>query len=112
MTAGAPTTTDSAVVSVSAQRDIAALANNLLQYPASLVVVTGHTDSTGTVDHNNDLSNRRAQSVASVLTANGVPSTRVSTVGRGSSQPVATNATPEGRAANRRVEIVIRPTQQ
>lgn len=101
--------TDSAVVSVQTQRDLAAVANNLLKYPDSTIVVTGHTDSTGSVEHNQGLSDRRAQAVANALTVNGVPAGRVSTVGRASSQPVASNATPEGRAQNRRVEITIRP---
>ena len=104
--------TDSAVLSISAQRDLAALASNLLKYPNSNIVVTGHTDSTGTLAHNMDLSKRRAQSVAAVLTANGVPASRIVTTGVGPTQPVASNATEQGRAANRRVEVVIRPTQQ
>lgn len=103
--------TDSAVVGVSAQRDLGALAQNLLKYPNSQVVVTGHTDSTGSLAHNMDLSQRRAQSVASILTANGVPARRITTQGVGPNQPVATNSTEAGRAANRRVEIVIRPNQ-
>lgn len=102
--------TDSAVVSPAAQRDLAALANNLLKYPNSSILVVGHTDSTGTVAHNQALSERRATAVANVLMANGVPQWRVATVGRGPHQPIATNATPEGRAMNRRVEIIIRPT--
>lgn len=101
--------TDSATVSIQTQRDISAVANNLLQYPNSTIVVTGHTDSTGTAAHNQDLSQRRAQSVANVLTANGVPAYRISTVGRASTQPIASNVTVEGRAQNRRVEITIRP---
>lgn len=103
--------TDSAVLSIQAQRDLVALAGNLQQYPNSLIVVTGHTDSTGPLAHNMDLSKRRAQSVAQVLTRNGVPPARITTAGVGPTQPVATNATEAGRAANRRVEIVIRPTQ-
>lgn len=103
--------TDSAVLSISAQRDIAALAQNLLKYPNSLVRVVGHTDSTGPLQHNMDLSQRRAQSVANVLTNNAVPARRIATSGVGPTQPVASNATVEGRAANRRVEITIRPTQ-
>lgn len=103
--------TDSAVVSASAQRDLAVLANNLMKYPNSTIMVIGHTDSTGSVAHNQSLSERRAASVADVLVNNGVPRWRTNTVGQGPHQPVASNATVEGRAQNRRVEIVIRPTQ-
>ena len=103
--------TDSAVVGVSAQRDLGALAQNLLKYPDSQVIVTGHTDSTGPLQHNMALSQRRAQSVAQILTTNGVPSRRVTTQGMGPNRPVATNDTEAGRAANRRVEIVIRPNR-
>lgn len=101
--------TDSAVVSISAQRDLGALAQNLLKYPDSRIIITGHTDSTGSLAHNMDLSKRRAQSVALILSNNGVPAQRMTTVGAGPNQPAASNGTDQGRAANRRVEIVIRP---
>ncbi|WP_028240648.1 OmpA family protein [Stutzerimonas azotifigens] len=71
--------------------------------------ITGHTDSTGSAQLNQDLSNRRAQSVASYLTANGVAASRISAYGAGPNQPIASNATTEGRAQNRRVEINLRP---
>ncbi|MEO1549700.1 MAG: OmpA family protein, partial [Pseudomonadota bacterium] len=58
------------------------------------------------------LSERRASSVANILLSGGVPSFRIVAFGMGESQPIATNATPEGRQANRRVEIVITPTGQ
>ena len=72
--------------------------------------IYGHTDSTASDAHNLDLSQRRAQSVGGILTASGVTPSRLVMVGRGESQPVATNDTQEGRAQNRRVEILIRPT--
>lgn len=102
--------TDSAAVSGPAQNDLYAVARNLNQYPNSRVEVIGHTDSTGAAAYNMDLSQRRAQSVAGILTAAGVNSSRVVAVGRGQTQPIASNATVEGRAQNRRVEIIIRPT--
>ncbi|MDX5349850.1 MAG: OmpA family protein, partial [Paracoccaceae bacterium] len=58
-----------------------------------------------------DLSQRRAVAVASVLRENGVPGARIAAYGRGEDQPIASNLTPEGRAQNRRVEIIIRPTR-
>ncbi len=73
------------------------------------VNIVGHTDSTGSLELNQSLSNRRALSVANYLTANGVPGQRISAYGAGPSQPIASNATDAGRAQNRRVEINLRP---
>lgn len=103
--------TDSATLSGPAQNDLYALSRNLQQYPDSTVQVTGFTDSTGRAEYNVDLSQRRARAVAAVLTAGGVSPNRVATLGRGEASPVASNDTPAGRAQNRRVEIVIRPTR-
>lgn len=104
-------TTGSAAVSGAAQNDLYAVSRNLNQYPNSRVEVIGHTDNTGTAALNADLSQRRAQSVASIIAAGGVASNRIVAVGRGETQPVAPNTTDQGRAQNRRVEIIIRPTQ-
>lgn len=76
------------------------------------VEIIGHTDSTGSNDLNMRLSRERAQSVASYLASNGVSSARISAMGVGSSQPIASNDTADGRAQNRRVEINLRPIQQ
>ena len=73
------------------------------------VNIVGHTDSTGSQELNQSLSQRRAQSVANYLTANGVPGQRISAYGAGPSQPIASNASDAGRAQNRRVEINLRP---
>ncbi|AVO54232.1 outer membrane protein OmpA-like peptidoglycan-associated protein [Ectopseudomonas oleovorans] len=73
------------------------------------VNIVGHTDSTGSQELNQSLSQRRAQSVANYLTANGVPGQRISAYGAGPSQPIASNSTDAGRAQNRRVEINLRP---
>lgn len=91
------------------QRDLGAVAGNLMAYPDSRVKVIGHTDNTGDAGYNLGLSRDRAQAVTSVLLSNGVPSYRLQPIGRGEDQPVATNLTPEGRALNRRVELVITP---
>ena len=102
--------TDSTSVRGSLQDDLAALANNLQEYPDSTVDVIGHTDSVGDESYNQNLSSRRAYAVESILLNNGVPNDRIRAYGRGETQSIASNETASGRAANRRVEIVIRPT--
>ncbi|WP_207099827.1 OmpA family protein [Paracoccus shandongensis] len=103
--------TGSAAVTGQAQSDLYAVARNLNQYPNSRVQVVGHTDNTGSQAFNMDLSQRRAQSVASILTAAGVAPARLVATGQGMNQPVASNDTAQGRAQNRRVEILIFPTR-
>jgi outer membrane protein OmpA-like peptidoglycan-associated protein len=71
------------------------------------IVVRGFTDSLGSADRNQELSQRRAESVSNFLASQGVPGDHLKSEGRGMSEPVADNTTPEGRANNRRVEIVI-----
>ncbi|KAF0675859.1 OmpA family protein [Profundibacterium mesophilum] len=102
--------TDSASVSAGLQGDLRVLASNLNRYPNSAVEVQGHTDNTGSAAYNQDLSQRRAQSVTQILAANGVSQGRLRAVGYGENQPIASNLSAEGRAQNRRVQIVIRPT--
>ncbi len=81
----------------------------LNKFDRTLVDVDGHTDSTGSEDHNLALSQRRALSVAGYLNGQGVDARRFSVQGFGESDPVATNSTPQGRALNRRVEIRLTP---
>jgi outer membrane protein OmpA-like peptidoglycan-associated protein len=100
---------DSAAIRASLQADLRALARNLQAYPNTTVDVIGHTDNTGSAQYNQDLSARRAQAVAGVLLEAGVAPARVRAFGRGETEPVASNLTPEGRQQNRRVEVVIRP---
>jgi outer membrane protein OmpA-like peptidoglycan-associated protein len=69
--------------------------------------ISGHTDSTGTADYNYNLSDRRARSVANYLAGEGLDQSRIITQGFGPDQPVASNGTESGRAANRRVELQI-----
>ena len=101
--------TDSFAVRSSLVPDLRAVSQNLQAYPSSTVQVIGHTDNTGEAAYNQDLSERRAGSVANVLISSGTSASRIVTVGRGEDAPIATNLTPEGRALNRRVEIVILP---
>ena len=101
--------TDSASLRGDLTQDLQAVARSLLNYPNTTVQVVGHTDNTGSAAYNQNLSQRRAQSVASVLQANGVPGGRIVAFGRGEDQPIASNLSEAGRAQNRRVEIIIRP---
>ncbi len=101
--------TDSADLRADLRGDLQTISANLQRYPESTVLVTGHTDSTGAVGYNQRLSERRADSVASVLISSGVATRRIVARGAGQSQPIASNDTATGRAQNRRVEITIRP---
>jgi outer membrane protein OmpA-like peptidoglycan-associated protein len=87
------------------------LANSFKQYDQNSIEIVGHTDNVGAHQYNYTLSQRRAQSVANYLTAQGVNGMRVTTRGMGPDQPVASNASESGRAQNRRVEINLRPLQ-
>ncbi|KQS03036.1 hypothetical protein ASG11_01130 [Sphingomonas sp. Leaf357] len=88
------------------------VADVLGQYRETYIDVYGHTDSTGSDDYNQGLSERRAISVADYLSGHGVQSARIATRGYGETQPIASNDTEQGRAANRRVEIKIVPISQ
>ncbi|MCH2068477.1 MAG: OmpA family protein [Shimia sp.] len=101
---------DSYSVNASLQDDLAKVATSLEKYPDSTVQILGHTDNTGSASHNQTLSERRANAVADVLLTNGVPVSRIDTIGRGEDQPIASNLDEDGRRQNRRVEIVILPT--
>jgi outer membrane protein OmpA-like peptidoglycan-associated protein len=103
--------TGSATVQGSVQNDLYALADNMNRYPNTRIEVVGHTDNVGAATFNQDLSNRRAAAVASVLQSAGVSGARIVSYGRGEDMPAASNLTPEGRQQNRRVEIVIIPRQ-
>jgi OOP family OmpA-OmpF porin len=70
-----------------------------------MVIATGHTDSIGTDQYNQRLSERRAEAVKQYLVSKGIPASKVTTIGKGETQPVATNKTKEGRQKNRRVDI-------
>jgi outer membrane protein OmpA-like peptidoglycan-associated protein len=84
----------------------------LKEYDKTLLEVAGHTDSTGAAAYNQTLSEKRAGTVAQYLQSRGVDQQRVITIGAGASRPIATNATPEGRQANRRVELSLEPITQ
>lgn len=100
---------DSAALRADLRADLRALAANLQDFPDTTVEVLGHTDNTGSAEHNQALSARRAAAVSAVLFEQGVASSRVRTIGRGENVPIATNLNEDGRRQNRRVEIIIRP---
>ena len=88
------------------------VATVLKTYPDSTIIVSGHTDTTGNDAINNPLSINRASSVESYLESQGISSSRITSRGFGSKQPIASNSTEAGRAQNRRVEIAIIANQQ
>ena len=101
--------TDQSTVQPQFNQTLVSVALVLKKFDKSIVDVYGHTDSTGSAGHNLELSQRRAVSVATILSSQGVDQRRFFIEGKGSSSPIASNATEAGRAQNRRVEIQISP---
>jgi outer membrane protein OmpA-like peptidoglycan-associated protein len=99
--------TDKADVKPIAQSNLQKLAASLQNNPNTNILIVGHTDNTGSDSHNMDLSVRRAESVKSYIASNNVSPSRLTTSGKGESEPIADNTTVDGRTQNRRVEIVI-----
>lgn len=103
---------DSSTVQPGFNQTLVAVGLVLRKFNQTLVDVYGFTDDTGTVDHNNALSQRRAVAVATIVANQGVDQRRIHVEGRGENDPIASNATENGRAQNRRVEIQISPIQK
>jgi outer membrane protein OmpA-like peptidoglycan-associated protein len=95
----------------SAQVKLDQVANALLAVRARNLIVEGHTDSQGSESYNQGLSQRRADAVRDYLVQRGYPADRIQARGKGKGSPIADNASPEGRANNRRVEIIIERMQ-
>jgi outer membrane protein OmpA-like peptidoglycan-associated protein len=106
--------TDSANIASSFYQPLNNLANSLKEFNQNQIEIVGYTDSTGSRQHNMDLSQRRAQSVATYLTSQGVSSVNLSARGAGPDYPIASNGDVNGRAQNRRVEVNLKaiPGQQ
>lgn len=100
---------DSAQVTPAFQPTLTKLADVLKKYDRNRVTIVGHTDAVGSEAYNENLSLRRAEAVRSELARKGVPSVGLIALGKGESQPRATNETEAGRQLNRRVEILIQP---
>ena len=90
-----------------ARSNLIELSEILRKYENTEILIEGHTDSTGSDEHNRDLSIRRANSVATYLAEHNVAASRFTIMGYGETQPIAENATSAGRQANRRVELAI-----
>ncbi len=102
---------DSSDLTNSARNALNDVAQILTQYTDTRVNIAGHTDSTGNADYNQRLSERRAEAVGNYLAQSGVTRNRLNMTGYGQTQPVASNATEDGRAQNRRVEITLTPIE-
>jgi outer membrane protein OmpA-like peptidoglycan-associated protein len=100
---------NSATVKPSFKPSLTKVADVLKRYDSQMTIV-GHTDSTGSESHNQQLSERRASAVRDELVRLGVPSARLSAIGRGEFEPRADNSTVSGRSQNRRVEILVQST--
>jgi len=101
--------TDSGTVQPGFNETLVSVGLVLKKFNKTIVDVYGHTDDTGSDAHNQDLSQRRAVSVATILANQGIDQRRFYIEGKGESDPIASNATETGRAQNRRVEIQISP---
>lgn len=103
---------DSAALKPAFTTTLEKLANVINKYDRTIVHTIGHTDSTGSEQYNQDLSERRANSVSNFLAVRNVPNERLITEGMGELAPRATNETEAGRQLNRRVEIYLKPVVQ
>lgn len=102
-------TSGQAVIDTGRQQQLDLLAQELLRGPFATIQITGHTDDSGTAEANQALSQHRAEAVAEAFLAQGWQRGLLHVMGRGASEPVASNETEEGRSRNRRVEIVVLP---
>jgi outer membrane protein OmpA-like peptidoglycan-associated protein len=98
---------DSDQILPAAGTNLGELAKSLQKYPESQLLIVGHTDNVGDASYNQRLSERRSNSAAAYLAAQGVARTRLQATGKGETEPVATNETDAGRQQNRRVEVAI-----
>lgn len=98
---------DSATLRPEAREKLRRLAESLKKYPDTEVLIVGHTDSVGPEAYNQRLSERRAEAAASFLMQQGIRPSRIRTIGKGETEPIASNDTETGRQLNRRVEIAI-----
>lgn len=98
---------DSDAIRAESALNLQNLAASLKKYPATSLLIVGHTDALGTPVYNQDLSTRRANSASGYLAMQGIGVSRLSTVGKGETEALATNETEAGRQLNRRIEVAI-----
>ena len=104
--------TGSSQLSPLADATLSRVAYNLKQFPNSDMTIVGYTDNTGSEQLNLQLSQQRANAVMNYLISQGISSNRLKAIGNGWNNPIASNATAEGRAQNRRVEMYITAGQE
>ncbi|QIK60790.1 OmpA family protein [Dysgonomonas sp. HDW5A] len=104
--------TNSSSLNSASQNSLSQFAASLKAHPDTDIQITGYTDNTGSDAINNPLSEKRAQAVYNFLLQQGVAGNRMTSAGMGSSNPVASNSTVDGRAQNRRVEVYIHPNEK
>ncbi len=102
---------NSAQISKNSYEGLNAVADFMKRHPDVTLRVEGHTDSTGNAEYNQNLSERRANSVKKYLTDKGIDSNRITTKGFGATKPIADNSTKDGRAQNRRTEMIFKLNQ-
>ena len=100
---------DSAELKLAFQPTLQEIVDILKHYSLTIVHVIGHTDSVGSEEYNQGLSDKRAESVAVFMRERGIEQDRLKTQGRGEREPVASNDTAAGRKKNRRVELIVKP---
>ena len=103
---------DKSVVRPDGKKSIDEALDKIKGMDVEMIIATGHTDSIGTDAYNQRLSERRAAAVKDYLVSKGIPASKVTTIGKGESQPVATNKTAAGRQKNRRVDIEFKGVKQ
>ncbi len=99
--------TDQDVIKPGAQSNLHNLVASITKWPNTALLIVGHTDAVGTTEHNQALSQRRAEAASLFLQQQNVNANRIRTAGRGELEPVASNETDAGRARNRRIEVAI-----
>jgi outer membrane protein OmpA-like peptidoglycan-associated protein len=103
---------DSSALRDEARQNLTEFAESMEEFEETKILVVGHTDAQGSEEYNQKLSDRRAESATSHLVDRGVDPSRLTSVGRGETEPVASNDTEEGRQQNRRVEVAIYASEE
>jgi Outer membrane protein and related peptidoglycan-associated (lipo)proteins len=103
---------DSSTLRDEARQNLTEFAESMEEFEETKILVVGHTDAQGSEEYNQKLSDRRAESATSHLVDRGVAPSRLTSVGRGETEPVASNDTEEGRQQNRRVEVPIYASEE